>query len=58
MSRYAVIKDDKIINIVNWDGKVDWEAPKDAKVVEAEQHWGIGGTLKNSNYQPPERDEE
>lgn len=31
--RWAIVKDDKIINIISWDGVTPWQAPEDCELI-------------------------
>lgn len=59
MMRYMVIDNDKIINIVNWDGQSDWSPPNGAKIVKMndDEIYGVGGKFVDNEYVPPSRDE-
>jgi hypothetical protein len=54
MSTYLVIKDDKVINAVAWDGASDWTPPEGTTVELAPAHVGIGWTRIGGNWVAPE----
>jgi len=54
MSTYLVIKDNKVINAVVWDGVSDWTPPEGTTVELAPAHVGIGWTKSGSNWVAPE----
>ncbi len=54
MSTYLVIKDNKVINAVVWDGESDWTAPEGTTTVIAPAGVGIGWTKSGSNWIAPE----
>ena len=54
MSIYLVIKDNKVINTVVWDGESDWTAPEGTTVVQGPEYVGIGWTKSGSNWIAPE----
>jgi hypothetical protein len=54
MSTYLVMKDNKVINTVVWDGESDWTAPEGTTVQIAPAGVGIGWTKSGSNWIAPE----
>ena len=54
MSTYLVIKDNKVINAVIWDGESDWTAPEGTTVELAPSGVGIGWTRVAGNWVAPE----
>lgn len=54
MSAYFVIKDNKVINTVVWDGESDWSAPEGTTLVDAVDGIGIGWTKVGANWVAPE----
>ena len=54
MNTYLVIKDNKVINAVVWDGESDWTAPEGTTVQIAPTGVGIGWTKSGSNWIAPE----
>ncbi len=36
MNRYAIIKDDVVINVIIWDGKSEWNSPEGTKVIQSD----------------------
>jgi hypothetical protein len=54
MSGYLVIKDNKVINAVVWDGVSDWTPPEGTTVELAPAHVGIGWTRIDGNWVAPE----
>jgi hypothetical protein len=54
MSTYLVIKDDKVINAVAWDGVSDWTPPEGTTVELAPAHVGIGWTRADGEWIAPE----
>lgn len=63
MSKWAVVKNGVVVNIVLWDGENDW-GPEDGQIavpiptpVDNEQEAGIGWGYHDSNlYKPSETD--
>jgi hypothetical protein len=35
MNRYAIIKDNKVINVIIWDGKSKWNGPEGTQIVQS-----------------------
>lgn len=54
MNTYLIVKDNKVINTVLWDGKSDWTAPEGTTAVIAPEGVGIGWTKSGSNWIAPE----
>ena len=54
MSTYLVIKDNKVINAVVWDGVSDWTPPEGTTVELAPAHVGIGWTRVDGEWIAPE----
>ena len=54
MRTYLVMKDNKVINTVVWDGESDWTAPEGTTVQIAPAGVGIGWTKSGSNWIAPE----
>ncbi len=36
MNRYAIIKDNIVINVIIWDGKSKWNGPLGAQIVQSD----------------------
>lgn len=64
MSKWAVVKNGVVVNIVLWDGENDWE-PEDGQIavpipppVDNEQEAGIGWSYSDGTFiAPPEPEE-
>jgi len=54
MSTYLVIKDNKVINTIIWDGESDWTPPEGTTVLVAPAGVGLGWTKSGSNWIAPE----
>lgn len=54
MNTYLVIKDNKVINAVEWDGESDWAAPEGTTVQIAPTGVGIRWTLVAGDWVAPE----
>ena len=54
MNTYLIVKDNKVINTVLWDGESDWTAPEGTTAVIAPEGVGIGWTKSGSNWIVPE----
>ena len=54
MNTYLVIKEEKVVNIVVWDGVSDWMPPEGTTVLIAPAGVGIGWTKSGSNWIEPE----
>lgn len=54
MSTYLVIKDNKVINAVVWDGVSDWTAPEGTTVELAAEGVGIGWSRVAGHWVAPE----
>lgn len=54
MNGYLVIKDNKVINTVVWDGVSDWTPPEGTTVELAPAGVGIGWTRVDGNWVAPE----
>ena len=54
MNTHLVIKDNKVINTVVWDGVSDWTPPEGTTVLIAPAGVGIGWTKSGSNWIAPE----
>lgn len=54
MSTYLVIKGNKVINAVVWDGESDWTPPEGTTVELAPAGVGIGWTRVDGNWVAPE----
>lgn len=52
MGRYAIVEDDKVKNIVLWDGRSDWLFESD-NVHEANNDADIGWYFDGKNFTPP-----
>ncbi|WP_089617479.1 hypothetical protein [Escherichia coli] len=54
MSKYAVVKDGKVENVIEWDGKADWVAPDGYSVakIPASSTVGIGWDYDGKNFSP------
>ena len=53
MSTYLILKDNKVINTVLWDGVSDWIAPEGTTAELAPIHVGIGWTRVGSEWIAP-----
>ena len=42
INRYALIKDEVVINVVAWDGSDRWAPPEDVEMVLLDEGWGFG----------------
>lgn len=49
MNKYAVIKDNVVMNIIMWDGNPPWAPPEDSEVVNIEGIFCSPGYLKNED---------
>ena len=36
MNRYAIIKDNIVINVIIWDGISEWKSPEGTKIVQSD----------------------
>ena len=54
MSTYLVIKDNKVVNTVVWDGESDWTPPEGTTVELAPSGVVIGWTRVAGNWVAPE----
>ena len=54
MNTYLILKDNKVINAVLWDGESDWSAPEGTTEILAPDGVGIGWTKSGSNWIAPE----
>ena len=54
MNTYLILKDNKVINTVLWDGESDWTASEGTTAVVAPAGVGIGWTKSGSNWIAPE----
>lgn len=36
MNRYAIIKENIVINVIIWDGKSDWKNPEGTELVQSD----------------------
>ena len=43
MNRYAIIKDNIVINVVIWDGQSEWKSPEGTQIVQSDS-LNIGDT--------------
>jgi hypothetical protein len=55
MSNYLVIKDDKVVNIVVWDGVSEWMPPVGTTVQLAPEGVGIGWVSANGEWVAPDQ---
>lgn len=55
MSKYALVKNDLVENIILWDGDDDWPTPEEYLVVKLkdDQDVGIGYKYDGKNFTSP-----
>lgn len=55
MSRYAVIRNSLVVNVIHWDGNSDWQAPDDhaIQVVADDAVCGPGYSFDGTNFVEP-----
>ena len=57
MSTYLVVKDQKVINAIVWEGDSEYDAGEGSQLIEvnsSNNHVAIGWTYKNNKFSPPE----
>ena len=51
MARYAIIEDEKVTSVVEWNGDVNvWSPPEGSTAVVAGDSVGVGATYKDSTF--------
>lgn len=40
--RYAIVKDNLVINVVSWDKESDWRPPEDTEMIEIKEGQTLG----------------
>lgn len=53
MTKYALVKNNIVVNVIEWDGKTLWGAPKDCEAVLLKDNVMIGSTFNGINFIPP-----
>lgn len=53
MAKYAIIKNNIVINSCVWDGLTEWQPTEGDQVVEMPENVGIGYEYNNGQFIPP-----
>lgn len=53
MTRYAMIRDGQVVNVILWDGEADWTPDPDFTVIDCPDEVGIGWTWDDGFIPPP-----
>ena len=53
MSKFAIIQDGLVVNMVEWEEDSEWEAPEGCTVFEAPETVGIGWSVVDNEWVAP-----
>ena len=51
--RWLLVRDDRVVNVVVWDGVEPWDRPGDVEVLEAPDGVGVGFTWDGITWNAP-----
>lgn len=51
--RWLLIRDNRVVNVVVWDGETPWDAPADCELLEAPDGVGVGFTWDGTVWVAP-----
>ncbi len=53
MSRYAIVENGAVVNIVLWDGQAQWDGSASAVAIPDGQNVGVGSTYDGTVWTAP-----